>query len=167
MKRSFSVAALVTLALAVPAFANSRVKIDTVPSEYAPINSPTNREQVSMSGYHFEVNEETGRARVVVDYTYPDELIYGPNDDARGPRSTVAQLPGLTYDAASHAVVYDLNGTRDVCATVREHSGLFGRRLTVKNTGSCTVSAVVADHADDDGWRIHRFRAIDAYFEAR
>jgi hypothetical protein len=167
VKRSFSMAVLVTMALAVPAFADSRVKIDTVPSEYAPINSPTNREPVSMSGYHFEVNEETGRARVVVDYTYPDELIYGPNDDAGGPHPTVIQLPGLKYDAAAHAVVYDSNGTRDVCATVHRRRGLFGRHLAVKSTGACTVFAVVADHAEDDGWSIHRFRALDAYFEAR
>jgi hypothetical protein len=167
VKPSFLTAVLVATALAVPAFADSRVKIDTVPSEYAPINSPTNREPVSMAGYHFEVNEETGRARVVVDYTYPDELIYGPNDDAGGPQSTFAQLPGLKYDAAAHEVVYDSHGTRDVCATVHERRGLFGRHLTVKSTGACTVFAVVANHAEDDGWSIHRFRALDAYFEAR
>jgi hypothetical protein len=165
MRLSFCVASLMALAVAVPVSANSRIKIDTVPSEYTPINSPTNREPVSMSSYHFEVNEETGRARVVVDYTYPDQLIYGPNDDKRGPQSTVVQLPGLTYDAAAHAVVYDSSGTKTVCATVNERSGLFGHHLKVKNTGTCTVTAVVADQAEDAGWDIHRFRAIDTYFE--
>ena len=165
MKHSFSVAALAALALAIPVSANSRIKIDTVPSEYAPINSPANREPVSMSSYHFEVNEETGRARVVVDYTYPDQMIYGPNDDAGGPRPTIVQLPGLTYDATAHAVVYDSKGTNAVCATVNEKPGLFGHHLKVKNTGACTVTTVVADHAEDTGWDIHRFRAIDTYFE--
>jgi len=144
---------------------NSRVKIDTVPAEYTPINSPTNREPVSLSSFHFEVNPETGRARVVADYTYPDELIYGPNDDVRGPRSTVAQIPGLAYDAAAHEVVYDSNGTRTVCATVSQKGGLFGHHLKIRNTGACTVTASVTDHSEDDGWSIHRFRAIDTYFE--
>jgi len=167
IQRSCSLVALVALALAIPVSANSRIRIDTVPSEYTPENSPTNTEPVSMSSYHFEVNAETRRARLVVEYTYPDQLIYGQDDDNRGPESTVVQLPGLTYDAAAHAVVYDWNGTRDVCATVSEHSGLLGHHLKVKNTGACTVSAVVANHAEDDGWSIHRFRAIDTYLEVR
>jgi hypothetical protein len=167
IKRSFSLVALVALALAIPVAGRSRIRIDTVPSEYTPENSPTNTEPVSMSSYHFEVNEETRRARLVVEYTYPDQLIYGQNDDTRGPQSTVVQLPGLTYDAAAHAVVYDWNGTRDVCATVAVHDGLFGRHLKVKNTGACTVSTVVANHAEDDGWSIRRFRAIDTYLEVR
>jgi hypothetical protein len=165
IKSSFSLAALV--ALAIPVSANSRIRIDTVPSEYTPENSPTNIEPVSMSSYHFEVNEETRRARLVVEYTYPDQLIYGQDDDTRGPQSTVVQLPGLTYDATAHAVVYDSNGTEAVCAIVSEHDGLLGHHLKVKNTGACTVSAVVANHAEDDGWSIHRFRAIDTYLEVR
>jgi hypothetical protein len=165
MKRHSCATALVALALAIPVSANSRIKIDTVPSEYAPIDSPTSREAVSMSSYHFEVDEETGRARVVVDYTYPDQLIYGPNDDAGGPPSTIVQLPGLTYDATAHAVVYDSNGTKAVCATVNDQAGIFGHHLKVKNTGACTVTTVIAGHAEDTGWDIHRFRAIDTYFE--
>jgi hypothetical protein len=165
IERAFSFVALAALALAIPVSANSRIRIDTVPSEYTPENSPTNTEPVSMSGYHFEVNEETQRARLVVEYTYPDEMIYGPNDDTLGPQSTVVQLPGLTYDAAARAVVYDSNGTRNICATVSEHHGLLGHHLKVKNTGACTVSTVVANHAVDDGWSIHRFRAIDTYLE--
>lgn len=157
--------ALATLALGVPVFASSRIKIDTVPSDYTPINSPTSREPVSMSSYHFEVNEETGRARLVVEYTYPDQLIYGRDDDALGPPSTIVQLPGLTYDAAARAVVYESNGARDVCATVDVRDGLFGHRLKVKNTGDCVVSAVVANHAEDDGWSIHHFQALDTYLE--
>ena len=167
MKKASAVAAFVALAAAIPVSANSRVKIDTVPSEYAPIESPTNREPVSLSSFHFEVNQETGRARVVAIYTYPDQMTYGPDDDAGGPRSTIVQLPGLTYDAAAHAVVYDSNGTKSVCATVNEQSGLFGHHLKVKNTGACTVTTNVASHAEDTGWDIRRYRAIDTYFEVR
>jgi hypothetical protein len=167
MNHSLFVAALVALAFAIPVSANSKIQIDTVPSEYIPINSPTNRETVSLSSFHFEVNQETGRARVVVEYTYPDQMTYGPADDAGGPRPTIAQLPGLTYDAAAHAVVYDSSGTKTVCATVSEQSGLFGHHLRVRSTGACTVTTNVANHAVDTGWDIRRFRAVDTYFEVR
>jgi hypothetical protein len=165
MKHHLFITAFLALASVTPVSANSQIKIDTVPSEYAPINSPTNREPVSMSSYHFEVSPETGRARVVVEYTYPDQMTYGPDDDAGGPPSTVVQLPGLRYDSGAHAVVFDLNGVRSVCATVNERSTIFGHQLKVKNTGTCTVATVVADHTEDTGWDIHRFRAIDIYFE--
>jgi hypothetical protein len=166
-KRPLLPFALLLFALAPPVFANTRIKLDTVPSEYTPENSPTNTEPVSMSSYHFEVNEGTNRARIVVDYTYPDQLIYGPDDDSRGPYPSIVQIPGLTYDAAAHAVVYESNGLRNVCATVEVHDGFFGRHLKIKSTGACTVSAVVASHAEDDGWSIHRFRALDTYLEVR
>jgi len=165
VKYSFSIAALLALALAIPASANSKVKIDTVPSEYAPISSPTVREPVSLSSFHFEVNQETGRARVVAIYTYPDQMTYGPDDNAGGPPRTIVQIPGLIYDAAAHAVVYDSNGSKTVCATVSERGALFGHSLKVKNTGACTVEAVPAEHSEDDGWSIRRFHALDAYFE--
>jgi hypothetical protein len=163
MRHLFLITAFVALSSAVPVSANSRIKIDTVPSEYAPIDSPTNREPVSLSSYHFEVEPETGRARVVVEYTYPDQMTYGPDDDASGPRRTIVQLPGLRYDAGAPAVVYDSNGTKSVCATVDGRPGLLGQRLKVRNTGSCTVSAVAADHTEDTGWNLHRFRALDTY----
>ena len=153
--------------LASPAFASARIKLDTVPSEYTPENSPTNTEPVSMSSYHFEVNEETNRARIVVDYTYPDQLIYGPDDDTRGPYPSIVQIPGLRYDASAHAVIYQANGMRSICATVEVHGGIFGRHLKIKNTGTCTVSAVVASHVLDDGWSLDHFRALDTFLEVR
>jgi hypothetical protein len=165
MKHYSFIIGFLALACVTPVSANSQIKIDTIPSEYAPINSPTNREPVSMSSYHFEVNQETGRARVVVEYTYPDQMTYGPEDDAGGPPSTVVQLPGLRYDSGAHAVVFDSNGVRSVCAIVNERSTLFGHQLKVKNTGTCTVATVVAAHTKDTGWDIHRLRAIDIYFE--
>jgi hypothetical protein len=162
-------ATLLTLSFVLPMLAapNTRIKIDTVPSEYIPVNSPTNREPVLLSSFHFEVNQETGRARLVVEYTYPDQLIYGADDPTRGPASTIVQLPKLTYDSGAHTVTYDSNGRKVACATVSEKRGFFGRHLDVKNTGSCTVSTELAQHAEDDGWGIHRFRAIDTYLNIR
>jgi hypothetical protein len=70
-----------------------RIKIDTVPDRYMPTNV-TIAEPVSMQGFHFEVNEETVRARIVVDCTYPDELVYQRDHDQGGPRPTVAHSRG-------------------------------------------------------------------------
>ena len=144
----------------------TRIKIDTVSNEYTPANV-TVREPVSMKGFHFEVNPETVRARVVVDYTYPDEQVYGQDDDAKGPQPTLAQVPGLKYDPQAHTIVYEGDGKSTVCANVEERKGLFGKHLKIKNTGSCVVTSEDAKHAEDDGWSIHRFQAIDTYFEVR
>ena len=156
---------IAALALAIPASSNVRLKIDTVPLEYAPSNSPTSREPVSLSSFHFEVDQSTSRARVVAIYTYPDEMTYERNDAAGGPRPTVVQIPGLTFDATARVIVYNSSGKKVVCATVEDHAGLFGHHLRVKNTGSCIVTASDSDHLEDDGWTLHRFRALDTYFE--
>ncbi len=152
-----------TLAASAPI---TRIKIATVPDEYMPTNV-TMREPVSLQEFHFEVNTETKRARVFVGYTYPDEVINDRDDDNGGPAPTVEQIPGLDYDAAAHEVVYQANGRRTVCADVQEHKGFFGEHLKIKNTGACTVTAQDVKHAEDDGWAIQRFRAIDTYFEVR
>ena len=165
MNHLFIITVFAAMLSAVPVYAKSRIKIDTVPSEYAPINSPTNREPVSLSSYHFEVEPETGRARVVVEYTYPDQMTFGPDDASSGPASTIVQLPDLKYDAGAHAVVFDSDGTKSVCATVDDRLGLVGHHLKVKNTGACTVSVVAASHTEDTGWNLRRFRALDTYLE--
>lgn len=160
----FSVAALATAATA---SANTAVRIDSVPYEYAPLNSVTNREPVSISSFHFEVEPETGRARVVVDYTYPDQLTYGADDPSNGPPSSLAQLPNLTYDPAARAVIYESNGTRTVCASVTDRHGLLGHNPKIHNTGGCTVKAVPSVHTVDTGWNLRHVRALDIYLEVR
>jgi hypothetical protein len=151
-------------AMAVGGTALTRIKIDRVPDEYTPANA-TVSEPVSMEDFHFEVNQETRRARLVVDYSYSDEIVYAKNDAKRGPQPTVAQPPGLKYDSQAHTIVYEADGKQTVCARVYEHKRLFGRHLRIQKTGSCLVTTEDKEHAEDDGWRIRRFRAIDTYFE--
>lgn len=164
MKSTILLLLFPTLALAGPGSAGTKIKIDSVPAEYRPTCAAEAPEPVSMAGFRFEVNQETNRARVVVDYTYPDEAVCGA-DGGLGPQATQAQLPGLIYDREDHEVVYDKDGKSTVCAVVQKRRSLFG--TSTKNTGSCVVTATVAEHAEDDGWSIHRFRAIDTYFEVR
>src|SRR5262245_3919694 len=109
MSWAISLPLFLMLALPAPAPASTRMKIDTVPPEYTPTAGAELPEPVSMETFYFEVNKEMSRARVVVEYTYPDEPVYGL-DGGLGPRPTFAQLPGLTYDPSAHAVVYDEGG---------------------------------------------------------
>jgi len=155
---------LMSVGVAASAGTPVRIKIDTVPDRYMPTNH-TVAEPVSIQGFHFDVNEQTVRARVVVEYTYPDEIVYEKDDDQRGPRSAVARIPGLKYDPASHAVVYEDHGKRAVCAYVKESTGMLRHHLRVENTGSCVVTTAVAKHAVDDGWDVHHSTGIDTYFE--
>jgi len=144
--------------------APTRIKIATVPDEYTPTDTSMT-EPVSMQDFRFEVNPETARARVVVEYTYPDQMVYSRNDDGGGPQPSKVQIPGLKYIPQDHAVVYEADGKETICARVEEHKGLRGHGLHIKNTGNCKVTAERAKHLADDGWEIQRFTAIDAYFE--
>jgi hypothetical protein len=164
MKRVLLPPFLLMVALASPALAGTKIKLDTVPAEYRPDVGAERIMPVSMENFYFEVNRETSRARVVVEYTFPHQVGYLSDGDP-GPRPTLAQLPGLTYGPSAHAVVYDGDGKRTVCAVVEERKGLRGTHLNIKNTGACVVTATFTEHSRDDGWSVHRFRAIDTYFE--
>lgn len=155
---------LLGLGLMTPVSPVAKIKIDNVPAEYMPTAGAQLPEPVSVESYRFELNREMTWARVVVEYTYPNQAVFGL-DGGSGPPPTSAQLPGLTYDSLAHAVVYNDAGKRTVCAIVKERKGRFGRRFDIKNTGSCVVTATVADQVGDFGKSTQRFRAIDIYFE--
>jgi len=166
MKLTSALLLLAVPAIAVAGSASTRIKIDTVSNEYWPTNV-TMREPVYLKNFHFEVNPETVRARIVVEYTYPDELVNEREDDGGGPPPTIVQLPGLKYEPQTHAITFQADGKKTTCANVEEHKGLFGKHLQIKNTGSCFVTSEGAKHAEDDGWAIRHYKAIDTYFEVR
>jgi hypothetical protein len=163
MKQFLGSAVLLALLFAIPAWADTKIKIDTVPDTYTPENY-NRSERVRISSFHFEVNPQRTRARVVVLYTYRDQISYGTGDAKGGPPATAVEIPGLTYDPAAHAIVYDANGAKAVCATVLEKNS---HHLAIKNTGACTVTAVVADHVDDKSWDNNRHTALDTYFNVQ
>ena len=152
--------------MAAPSWAESQVKIASVAPEYRPTAGPEMPEPVSMQSYSFEVQPQTGRARVVIDYTYPDQAAFGM-DGGAGPEPTMAQLPGLKYDAAAKAVVYETGGKRTVCAMVRDRKLLFRKSLAVTPTGACAVTSRLVEHVADNGWSISAFPTIDTFFELR
>ena len=165
MKHVFFTILFTILLIAIPASADSKIKIDTVPADYTPTYSITNQ-PVHLNKYHFEVNEETGRARVVVTYTYAENMIAGKGDPG-GPPTTRAEIPGLVYDAQNHSVVYRADGKQTVCATVQESHGLWGRRSKVTNTNACTVSTEPTNVTSDDGWELHHRQMLNTYLDIR
>lgn len=162
MKSILASGAFFAMAFAIPSWADTKIKIDTVPATYTPSNY-NRSERVRISSYHFEVNKQLSRTRLVVIYTYRDQISYGSEDVQHGPRPTIVEVPGLTYDAKAHAIVYDADGTKAVCATVEEKGGDSGHRLKIKSTGACTVTTVVSEHVDDKAWDTDPHISMDSY----
>jgi len=150
--------------VAVPSSADTHIKIASVAPEYTPTAGPETPEPVSMQSYSFEVQLEAGRARVVVDYTYPDQAAFGM-DGGAGPEAAVVQIPGLKYDSDAKEVVYDAGGKKTVCAMVRKRKILFWKTLAVTPTGACVVTSRHDEHVEDTGWGIRRVPAVDTFFE--
>lgn len=152
--------------MAAPSWAGSPVKIASVAPEYRPTAGPEMPEPVTMQRFSFEVEPATGRARIVVDYTYPDQAAFGM-DGGAGPEPTMAQIPGLRYDAAAKAVVYETGGKRTVCAMVQDRKFLSRKSLAVTPTGSCGVTSRLVEHMADNGWSISQLPTVDTFFEVR
>jgi hypothetical protein len=130
------------------------IKIDSVADIYA------------MQDYSFEVNQKTGLAGIRLEYTYPPARV-GGDDIHRGPDPKVVTLPGLTYDAAARAVVYDDGVGRITCATAAHHRLVLFNGAYMKPTGACIVTSRLTRHERDNGWNIDRSGTLDAYFDVR
>jgi hypothetical protein len=154
LRVSIPVALCLTALLAGAEPAATAIKIDTVGNKYA------------LQDFSFEVSRETGNAGIRLEYTYPGSWLEGDDGD-RGPAPRIAMFPGLAYDAASRAIVYDDGPTRTTCATEVDRTVAFWKSVHMKPTGACRVLARVTHHANNNGWSIDRFTTLDAYFEVR
>ena len=119
-----------------------------------------------MESFCFEVERLSGRARIVVDYMYPDRSTQFIGA-GRGPRPTIAQIPGLKYEVETGTVVYEEGGKKVVCADVRDRRLLFWKYVDVEPTGACVVTSRVTRHSEDDGWSIRQVPTLDTYLELR
>jgi hypothetical protein len=146
--------------------AESQVKIARAAPGYRPTAGPEAPEPVSMRRFFFEGEPATGRARVVIDYTYPDQTAFG-KDVGAGPEPTMAQFPGRKYDAVGKTVVYQSAGKRIVRATVRGQNSFFRKSAAVKPTDACGVTSRLVEHMAGNGWSIRRFPTVDTFFEVR
>ena len=154
----------IAVALVMPSRAETEITIASVAPQYTPIAGSEMPEPVSMQRYAFQVERQTGRASVLVDYTYPNQPNFGL-EGGPGPQPTRAQLPGLKYLADSNTVVYDAGGKKTVCATVRDRKRLFRNSLTVTPTGACTVTSRLDNRLVNNGWGIQRVSQLDTIFK--
>ena len=152
-----SLALLAPLAFA----ATARIPITTVPAAFVPNPGAGLPEPVSLAEFHFEVNKDTGRARIVIDYAYRGQQSI-ESEDQHKPAPSYTQLANLIYDPAAQTVVYTHGGRKTICAIV---SG--GHRAKVKSTGNCFVTAAYAEHVEDNGWAIGKNRVLETYLETR
>jgi hypothetical protein len=145
---------LLIAALAGPAPGATRVKIDSVSPKFL------------MKSFYFEVNNDSSRARVVVQYINPVAEVWGSNGNVVPPLARL-RVPGLEYDSATGAVIYADGAKRTVCATVRERKILLWKSVSLKPTGACTVTSSVTDHSADDGWNVSHPPTTDAFLEIK
>jgi hypothetical protein len=110
-----------------------------------------------MTSYHFEVNQQTGVAHVVVEFTSP---VLNPHVYDPGPGSAEAEIPGLTWNATTRAVVYLANGQQTVCAVAQP-----GKKSKLKNTGACIVTATERDHTTNSDGGVRQIKVIDTWLE--
>lgn len=132
-------------AAALLAWAGAKVKITTVSAEYTPPLS-FYKEPVWVAAHHFEVDPRTGRTTIVVEYQFPFQTLEAWNNGALGPDNTQTEVPGLTWDAATRAVVYESGGQKTVCAQAPPRS----HKLKLKNTKSCRVTWTVRERTPAD-----------------
>jgi hypothetical protein len=129
------------------------LEIASVPPEY------------TMHRYIFEGEPETGRARVVLQYTWPDYV--SGRDKGPGPHPLKVQPAGLRYDATKKAVVYESQESEAVCATLRPHQFLWWKWSSMSPTGRCVVNSREVEHVEDTGWTIRRHAMTDSFLEVR
>jgi len=151
---SIRIALCFAAVLASAAPPENAIKIDSTRTRYA------------LQDFSFEVSPTTGAAGIRLEYSYPASWLLGDDSD-RGPGYKMALLPGLNYDAATHAIVYDDGATRTTCATEVGRTTVFWKTAYMKPTGACKVSARVTRHAENNGWSTNRYNTLDAYFEVR
>jgi hypothetical protein len=133
---------------------STSIRIDSVEDKYA------------IQDFSFEVSPETGHVGIRLEYTYPVARL-GSDDSDRGPSPRIVTVPGLEYDAAARAVIFEGGATRTICATATDHKVLFWKTEHMKPTGACIVSTRLSRHEVSDGWSVNRFRTLDAFFELR
>lgn len=146
---SGTIATAVGLAIGIPlgvgtasTSGSSAIRIDTISSRFA------------LDRFNFEVNPETGSAAIRLDYSYPPYRMFG-DETYRDPGERIATVPGLSYDRAAHAVVYQSGATKTACAVEASHR-VLRQRPRLKNTGACVVTA-----------RVTGSETLDTYFEVR
>jgi hypothetical protein len=134
--------------------ATNAIRIDRVADKFA------------LQDFSFEVDQRTGQAGIRLEYTYPPANV-GSDDMHPAPDPKIVTVPGLTYDPATHAVVYNDGVERTICATAAHHRMVLFNGAYMKPTGACRVSSRLAIHERNGAWNGDRSQTLDLYFDVQ
>jgi hypothetical protein len=154
LRRSIPIALCFAALPAAAEPAANAIRIDSVADKYA------------LQDYSFEVDQRTGQAGIRLEYTYPPASV-GSDDIHPAPDPKIVTVPGLTYDAAARAVVYNDGVERTICATAAHHRMVLWNGAYMKSTGACVVSSRPAERTRDGALSVDRLRTLDTYFDVR
>jgi hypothetical protein len=154
------------LSLLIPALSILTAGTTTATGNSAAIRIDSVADKYTVQNVSFEVNTETKRAGIRLEYVYPPELV-GEVDGYWVPLPKTVVVPNLTYDAASRAVIYNDGVKTTTCAVAAGQRVLLWKIAIMKPTGDCVVSSRLTIHERDNGWSIDHPRTMDTYLEVR
>jgi hypothetical protein len=154
------------LSLLVPVISCLATQIATGAANNAAIRIDSVADKYKVQSTSFEVNAETKRAGIRLEYVYPPELV-GQVDSYWVPPPRTVVVPNLTYDAASRAVIYNDGVKTTTCAVAAGQRVLLWKVAIMKPTGDCIVSSRLTTHERDNGWSIEPLRTMDTYLRVR
>lgn len=114
---------------------------------------------IQITSVQFHVNTSLGRAWADVD-TYDSSASM---DDGESSNEVSCHVDGLSYDAATSAIVYAGATGTVVCAHVV--SGRHG--LLIQPTGACGFHHARGARTVDDGFNTHVERTVDVFFDVK
>jgi hypothetical protein len=158
--------AAVLILTALSLSADAQVRLATVPAEYRPTDGTGLAEEVVISNYYFEANDDGTRARVVVEFACANAThrhLHTPPE----PSQLHLYPEGLVYDRESRTVNYLRVGQSAVCASMSRPAGLFVLKPGLRNSGNCVVAATTRRITHNDGWKTRTTEALDLHLEVK
>lgn len=141
---------VLSLSLLIASAANAAVVLEV------PSNAWTVRNEAK-----FEVNKEHGRAWVTLREIEPRQGGH-KSGTAEFAHETRAKVPGMTYDAASQAIVLEQDGRMIECASVVQRGISIFRYDKITPTG-CKLIVKKAKKAVDDGYTVRMMNVTQVH----
>ena len=123
---------------------------------------PYNGQRFSEAKY--QVDESLGRAWIAVTTVSRPQ---GAKPIVQVPQTENTQVPGLSFDAANHQIVFTGEKGLVTCASTSEKHGFWGPMLLITPTGLCSTRAAVEIKIVDDGFHGRREKVLNVYFSVQ
>lgn len=127
-------------------------------TQASPILSRPVSEQILNESKQFAINADLGRAWVEV------ALSTSGSDVTENYQ---VRVPGLRYDAAREAVVFQAQGQEVVCATVKPSGWWLFKGHRITPTGACQLSHRYVRTPVDNGFHIDDIQHFEVLFQPK